>query len=93
MFNQKLIKLIGFPPRFKDEPIEKHHKDLAAAVQQWYERNFYFIINRILCTRASENLVLSGGCAYNGTANGKINKNNISLTYKSIVIIIPGNLI
>ncbi len=74
MFNFKLIKLIGFPPRFKDEPIEQHHKDLAAALQQWYERTFYFIINRINSNWSSENLVLSGGCAYNGTANGKIKK-------------------
>ncbi len=43
MFNYKLIKLIGFPPRFKDEPIEQHHKDLAASLQQWYERTLYFI--------------------------------------------------
>jgi carbamoyltransferase len=74
MFNHKLMKLIGFPPRFKDEPIEQHHKDLAAALQQWYERTFYFIINRINSNWSSENLVLSGGCAYNGTANGKIKK-------------------
>jgi carbamoyltransferase len=74
MFNNKLMKLIGFPPRFKDEPIEQHHKDLAASLQQWYENVFYFIINRINSNWSSENLVLSGGCAYNGTANGKIKK-------------------
>ena len=74
MFNYKLIKLIGFPPRFKDEPIEQHHKDLAASLQQWYERTLYFIINRINSNWSSENLVLGGGCAYNGTANGKIKK-------------------
>jgi carbamoyltransferase len=74
MFNHKLMKLIGFPPRFKDEPIEQQHKDLAAALQEWYERTFYFIINRVNSNWSSENLVLSGGCAYNGTANGKIKK-------------------
>jgi len=72
MFNDKLIKLIGFFPRFEDEPIEQHHKDLAAALQQWYESKLYFIINRVSNNWTSENLVLSGGCAYNGTANGKI---------------------
>ena len=72
MFNNKLIKLIGFPPRFSDEPIEQHHKDLAAAIQKWYEKSFYFILNRVNSNWSSENLVLSGGCAYNGTANGKI---------------------
>jgi carbamoyltransferase len=72
MFNDKLIDLIGFPPRFKDEPIEQHHKDLAASLQRWYESALYFIINRITNIWDSENLVLGGGCAYNGTANGKI---------------------
>jgi carbamoyltransferase len=72
MFNDKLMKLIGFFPRFEDEPIEQHHKDLAASLQQWYESKLYFLINRVSNNWTSENLVLSGGCAYNGTANGKI---------------------
>jgi len=72
MFNDKLINLIGFPPRFKDEPIEQHHKDLAASLQRWYESALYFVINRITNIWECENLVLGGGCAYNGTANGKI---------------------
>ena len=33
---------------------------------------FYFILNRVNSNWSSENLVLGGGCAYNGTANGKI---------------------
>jgi len=72
MFNNKLINLIGFPPRFKGESIEQQHKDLAAALQRWYEKSFYFILNRVNSNWSSENLVLGGGCAYNGTANGKI---------------------
>lgn len=83
MFNYELVKLIGFPPRFKGEPIEQHHKDLAAALQNWYESQFYFILNRINSNWSSENLVLSGGCAYNGTANGKI-KNHT--TFKNVWI-------
>ena len=74
MFNDKLIKIVGFPPRFSDEPIEQHHKDLSAALQEWYESQFYFIINRVSNNWTSENLVLGGGCSYNGTANGKIKK-------------------
>ena len=74
MFNAKLIDLVGFPPRFKDEPIEQHHKDLAASLQRWYESMLYYIINNVTNNWNSENLVLGGGCAYNGTANGKIKK-------------------
>ncbi len=72
MFNSRLIKLIGFFPRFEGESIEQHHKDLAASLQQWYETQLYFIINRVSNNWTSENLVLGGGSAYNGTANGKI---------------------
>jgi len=72
MFNSKLINLVGFLPRIPEEEIEQHHKDLAAALQQWYESKFYYIINHVTNNWNSENLVLSGGCAYNGTANGKI---------------------
>lgn len=78
MFSDKLIDLIGFPPRFKDEPIEQHHKDLAASLQGWYESALYFLINRVTNIWECDNLVLGGGCAYNGTANGKIK------TYTSI---------
>jgi len=83
MFNSKLIDLIGFPPRFKGEPIEQQHKDLAAALQNWYESQFYFILNRINSNWNSENLVLGGGCAYNGTANGKIKHHS---TFKNVWI-------
>jgi len=72
MFNSKLINLVGFLPRMPEEEIEQHHKDLAAALQQWYESKLYYIINHVTNNWNSENLVLSGGCAYNGTANGKI---------------------
>ena len=72
MFSSKLIDLIGFHPRFKDEPIEQHHKDLAASLQAWYESQFYFILNRVNSNWNSQNVILGGGCAYNGTANGKI---------------------
>ncbi len=83
MFNSKLIDLIGFPPRFEGEPIEQNHKDLAAALQSWYESQFYFILNRINSNWNSDNLVLGGGCAYNGTANGKIKQHT---TFKNVWI-------
>jgi carbamoyltransferase len=83
MFSSKLIDLIGFPPRFKGESIEQHHKDLAAGLQSWYESQFYFILNRVSSNWNSENLVLGGGCAYNGTANGKIKQHT---TFKNVWI-------
>ncbi len=74
MFNYKLAKMIGFEPRTPESKIEKHHMDLAAALQKWYESQFYFIVNHCIHQSDTYNLILSGGCAYNGTANGKIQK-------------------
>ena len=74
MFTMDLVDLIGFEPREADTDIEQHHKDLAAALQKWYEGCLYYIINNSMSHSKSCNLVLGGGSAYNGTANGKIKK-------------------
>jgi len=74
MFTLDLVKLIGFEPREPESKLEQHHMDLAAALQRWYERCLYYIINNSCSHSDNSNLVLGGGCAYNGTANGKIKK-------------------
>jgi len=74
MFTMDLVDLIGFEPREADSDIEQHHMDLAAALQKWYEGCLYYIINNSMSHSTSSNLVLGGGSAYNGTANGKIKK-------------------
>jgi carbamoyltransferase len=74
MFTYELNKIIGFEPRLPEEKIEQYHMDFAASLQKWYEKKFYFILNRLASKVDSKNLVLGGGCAYNGTANGKIKK-------------------
>jgi len=74
MFNEKLGKLFEFPNRLPDEPLEQHHKDLAASLQYNYEKLFFRLLNELHNKTKSDNLCLSGGCAYNGTANGKILK-------------------
>ena len=72
MFNEKLGKVFGFPNRIPDEPLEQHHKDLAASLQYNYEKVFFRLLNNLYLKTNLDNLCLSGGCAYNGTANGKI---------------------
>jgi carbamoyltransferase len=74
MFNLKLANLIGFEPRTPESKIEQHHMDLASALQKWYEGAFYYIVNHCIHQSDNYNLVLGGGSAYNGTANGKIQK-------------------
>ena len=72
MFNEKLGQLFEIPNRLPDEPLTDKHKNIAAALQYTYEKHFFKLLDTLYNTTKSENLCLSGGCAYNGTANGKI---------------------
>ena len=74
MYTYDLVKLIGIEPREPESNIEQHHMDIAAALQKWYESCFYFFVNNCMQQSDSSNLVLGGGSAYNGTANGKLQK-------------------
>jgi len=74
MYTYDLVKLIGIEPREPESNIEQHHMDIAAALQRWYESCFYFFVNNCMQQSDSSNLVLGGGSAYNGTANGKLQK-------------------
>ena len=72
MFNEKLGEHLGIPNRLPEEELTQDHKDLAASVQFQYEKYFFRLLDRLYNITESTNLCLSGGCAYNGTANGKI---------------------
>ena len=77
MFNINLPKLFNIPNRLPEEKLEQHHKDIAAGLQSLYEKCFFNLLDTAYKLTKSKNIVLSGGCAYNGTANGKI-KNKTS---------------
>ena len=72
MFNEKLAELLPVLQRLPEEPIKQEHKDLAASIQKVYEEVFFNICKSIKSINKNTNLSLGGGCAYNGTANGKI---------------------
>jgi carbamoyltransferase len=72
MFNEKLPELLGIEQRLPEDSIEPIHQDLAASVQKVYEEILFEVIKTATIISKSSNLCLSGGCAYNGTANGKI---------------------
>ena len=74
LFNNNFINLFG-NPRKKDEDISGYHKDLAASVQKVYEEVLFHILNYTYDKYKIDNLTLSGGCAQNSLANGKIIKN------------------
>jgi carbamoyltransferase len=79
MFNENLIELLDLEPRIPGGGIEPYHNDLAASVQRVYEDILFSVLNHITTFLDNKDLSLAGGCAYNGTANGKI-LNNTNFT-------------
>src|SRR5260370_30804678 len=72
MTNRKFAELFGGPPRKPEEPLTKHHMDLAASVQAALEE----AVLRMTCSLASQtrmrNLCIAGGVGLNCVANGKV---------------------
>ena len=71
LYREKLIDLLG-PARAAGDPLEQRHKDLARSAQAMYEEAFFALLNSLHRRRPSPNLALSGGCAMNSVANGKV---------------------
>jgi carbamoyltransferase len=72
MYTFELAKLFNISPRVPESELEQIHKDIAFSLQSHYERIFFKFLNYAYSKTPYDNLCLSGGCAYNGTANGKI---------------------
>jgi carbamoyltransferase len=71
LYTAKLIDLLG-PARGERDPLEQRHKDLARATQAIYEEAFFALLNALHPRHPCPNLALSGGCAMNSVANGKV---------------------
>jgi len=83
MFNHKLEEYLNIECRLPNTKLEDKHKDLAASVQRVYEEVFFSIISYAKDISKYDRICLGGGCAYNGSANGKIVENGL---YKHIWI-------
>jgi len=66
-----MAELLG-PPRNPDDPLEQRHKDLARSTQIVYEEAFFALLLALHRRYPVPNLALSGGCAMNSVANGKV---------------------
>jgi carbamoyltransferase len=77
MFDHNLEEFLGIECRVKDSPIKTVHENLASSVQKRYEEILFEILKDAKELTNNNRLCLGGGCAYNGTANGKIVKNNL----------------
>jgi carbamoyltransferase len=71
LYTERLIELLG-PPRKSGDPLEQKQKDIACSVQAMYEEAFFALLEALHARYPSPNLALSGGCAMNSVANGKV---------------------
>jgi carbamoyltransferase len=74
LFSEKINKLFGLPKKL-EENVSDYHKNIAASVQNIYEKTLFHILNYVYEKYKIENLTISGGCAQNSLANGKILNN------------------
>jgi carbamoyltransferase len=72
VYSKVMEKVLG-PGRYhRDEPITKHHENIAASLQAMYEEAFFHLLNYVYEQTKIPVLCLAGGCAMNSVANGKI---------------------
>lgn len=74
LYSDKLKELLG-NPRDKDQKVENKHMNLAHSAQLMYEEAFFHLLNKLYNKYDMKKLCLSGGCAMNSVANGKIYEN------------------
>ena len=71
LYSSRLEQLLG-PPRDREEELSDRHKGLARSLQDRFEDAFFALLNRLHARYGTEALVLSGGCAMNSVAAGKV---------------------
>src|SRR5437016_3521257 len=71
LYREEMAELLG-PPRDPGAPVEQRHKDLARSAQIVYEEAFFALLLALHRRYPVPNLALSGGCAMNSVANGKV---------------------
>ena len=71
VFTPRLETLLGARRRPQEE-IEQRHKDVAASLQAVYEERFVALVRAVLERTGLRKLCLSGGCAMNSLANGRL---------------------
>ena len=75
LFTSQLGELLSIRPRQESEALSQEHKDIAHSCQIVYEQTLFKFLNSLHNLYPEKNLTLSGGCAMNSVANGKITDN------------------
>jgi carbamoyltransferase len=73
LFTPELEALLG-PRRKREEPLDQAHWDIARSAQAMYEEAFFHLLDRLQAKSGLTRLALSGGCANNSVANGKVRR-------------------
>ena len=89
IFNKKLLKLFSLE-LIDNKNKDEFTKDFAASVQKIYEFFFKKIIHKFSLNKFSKNLVFTGGCALNSSANRLIT-NDKSLFDNVFIPFAPGD--
>jgi carbamoyltransferase len=76
MWSERLKEVLG-EPRHRGGEYTKRDKDLACSMQRRFERVYMDMIADGVAKAGSRNLVIAGGCALNGVANGLVVNNNL----------------
>lgn len=71
LYSAELVRLFGVP-RNRDDVVSDKHWNLASSTQQRYEDCLFNLLRQAHKESLTDNLCLSGGCAMNSVANGKI---------------------
>lgn len=82
LFSKHLEALLVAQRRSSD-PVEEIHKDIAASAQAVYEKIFFSLLDYTWQQTKLPSIFISGGCAMNSLANGKIHQNS---NFETVVI-------
>ncbi|MDH5415328.1 MAG: hypothetical protein OEW87_14415, partial [Flavobacteriaceae bacterium] len=74
LYSKRMLDLMG-ENRSEKEELTQRHKDIAHSAQKKYEEVFLGIVNSLYKKYGASHLCLSGGCAMNSVANGKVREN------------------
>ena len=76
LYKREAMEALFGPQREKGAALEQKHRDLARSAQAMYEEAFFAMLQSLHARYRCDNLALSGGCAMNSVANGKVYLNS-----------------
>jgi carbamoyltransferase len=76
LYRKEPMEALFGPQREKGAALEQKHRDLARSAQAMYEEAFFAMLQSLHAKYKCDDLALSGGCAMNSVANGKVYLNS-----------------